>query len=97
MTKLEFTNKIIDNLNSSMALNGKINLDKFIELSNKQYEAITVTHSCTTLKDKEIPTFEQYRNLIYKNKMHGFINKETSRYMDYEDMETRYNWLLKNL
>jgi len=63
----------------------------------KKEQAINYTHCCETLKDKEIPTFEQYRNLIYKNKMHGFINKETSRYMDYEDMETRYNWLLKNL
>lgn len=47
MTKLEFTNKTVDNLNESTTDNGKVDFMKFIDLTNKQYEAITVTPCCT--------------------------------------------------
>tara|TARA_R110001606_G_C14921290_1_gene596676 strand:- start:55 stop:288 length:234 start_codon:yes stop_codon:yes gene_type:complete len=50
MNKLEFTNKVIDNLNDSIQEDGKVELAKFIELTNKLYEAINYTHSCTELR-----------------------------------------------
>ena len=46
MNKLEFTNKVIDNLNDCIHEDGKVGLAKFIELTNKLYEAINYTHSC---------------------------------------------------
>ena len=49
MNKLEFTNKVIDNLNDCIHEDGKVGLAKFIELTNKLYEAINYTHSCTEL------------------------------------------------
>ena len=52
MNKLEFTNKVIDNLNDSIHEDGKVGLAKFIGLTNKLYEAINYTHCCTELKDK---------------------------------------------
>ena len=52
MNKLEFTNKVIDNLNDCIHEDGKVGLAKFIELTNKLYEAINYTHSCTELKEK---------------------------------------------
>ena len=53
MNKLEFTNKVIDNLNDSIHEDGKVGLYKFIELTNKLYEAINYTHSCTELPSKQ--------------------------------------------
>jgi hypothetical protein len=49
MNKLEFTNKVIDNLNDSIHEDGKVGLAKFIELTNKLYEAINYTRCCTEL------------------------------------------------
>ena len=46
MNKLEFTNKVLDNLNDSISEDGKVGLAKFIELTNKLYEAINYTHCC---------------------------------------------------
>lgn len=43
MNKLEFTNKVLDNLNDSTHEDGKVGLAKFIELTNKLYEAINYT------------------------------------------------------
>lgn len=60
-------------------------------------EQLALSGVVKSLKDNYTPTFEQYRNLIYKRKGHNFLNKETQMYMDYEDMETRYKWHLKNL
>ncbi len=54
MNKLEFTNKVIDNLNDSIHEDGKVGLAKFIELTNKLYEAIDCTHSCTELPNKAV-------------------------------------------
>ena len=50
MNKLEFTNKVIDNLNDCIHEDGKVGLSKFIELTNKLYEAINYTHCSTQLK-----------------------------------------------
>lgn len=40
LNKTTFTNIILDNLNSSMSDNGKVDLEQFINLTNKTYEAI---------------------------------------------------------
>lgn len=41
----EFTNKVLRNLNNSMCENGKIDFDKFIELTNKLYKNINTSPS----------------------------------------------------
>ena len=64
MNKLEFTNKVIDNLNDCIHEDGKVGLAKFIELTNKLYEAINYTHSCTEL------------NFLNINKMDKTTKKE---------------------
>lgn len=51
MNKLEFTNKVLDNLNNSIHEDGKVGLAKFIELTNTLYEAINDTHCCEELCD----------------------------------------------
>ena len=76
MNKLEFTNKVLDNLNDSTHEDGRVELYKFIELTNKLYEAINYTHSCKSVKntDNETPlekikvltnTLETFRNIPY--------------------------------
>lgn len=69
-----------------------------LTLENKELkEQLRIGSVSKSLKEDYTPTFEQYRNLIYKRQGHNFLNKETQRYMDYEDMKTRYEWHLKNL
>ena len=60
MNKLEFTNKVIDNLNDSIHEDGKVGLAKFIGLTNKLYEAINYTHCCTELKEKKAIPFDDW-------------------------------------
>lgn len=38
MNKLEFTNKVIDNLNNSVCDDGKVGISKFIKLTNELYD-----------------------------------------------------------
>ena len=40
MDKLKFTNRVICNLNDSIHEDGKVELMKFIELTNKLYELL---------------------------------------------------------
>ena len=37
---------MLDNLNNSISENGRVDLEHFINLTNKTYEAINYTHSC---------------------------------------------------
>jgi len=46
MDKLEFTNRNLENLNRCIAENGKIELMKFTELTNRLFEAINYSRSC---------------------------------------------------
>ena len=78
MNKLEFTNKVLDNLNDSISEDGKVGLAKFIELTNKLYEAINYTYCCTELKAGHKISFNDWlrvnyeptrnKNLFIKNK-----------------------------
>ena len=75
MNKLEFTNKVLDNLNDSISEDGKVGLAKFIELTNKLYEAINYTHCCTELRDKETPKIEDWLKDNFKRlDRHSFTN-----------------------
>lgn len=47
MDKLEFTNRNLENLNRCIAENGKVELMKFTELTNRLFDAINYT-SCST-------------------------------------------------
>lgn len=88
MTKLEFTNKVIDNLNSSMALNGKINLEKFIDLTNKQYEAINYMQCCTQLL-----CISDDFNFITKGRMYNMEDEPDGHYVVIDDFgEKRLLW-----
>ncbi len=46
LNKITFTNIILDNLNNSISDNGKVDLDHFINLTNKTYEAINYSRCC---------------------------------------------------
>jgi len=65
MNKLEFTNKVLDNLNDSISEDGKVGLAKFIELTNKLYEAINYTHSCTEVCEHKNETLRQGDGFTY--------------------------------
>ena len=71
MNKLEFTNKVLDNLNDSIHEDGKVGLAKFIELTNKLYEAINYSRCCKS-------DSEQLNNL--KNKLSFMQWKEVNNY-----------------
>jgi len=83
MNKLEFTNKVIDNLNDSIHEDGKVGLAKFIELTNKLYEAIDCTHSCTELPTstellsdckKRFKELEGKGNLDFRSYKNGYLD-----------------------
>jgi hypothetical protein len=60
MNKLKFTNKNIDNLNKCITENGKVELIKFIKLTNNLYEDINYTSCCTDFKtNKEKDAFDK--------------------------------------
>ena len=50
MNKLEFTNKVLDNLNDSISEDGKVGLAKFIELTDDLYDGLTLTDVGCSLK-----------------------------------------------
>jgi hypothetical protein len=47
MDKLEFTNRNLENLNRCIAENGKVELMKFTELTNRLFDAINYNSYCT--------------------------------------------------
>ena len=87
MNKLEFTNKAIDNLNESIQEDGKVGLSKFIELTNKLYEAINYTHSCTELKDKEVIPFEDWLFVNNYKKLFDYFVKDSISFTESELMQ----------
>ena len=99
MNKLEFTNKVIDNLNDSIHEDGKVELAKFIELTNKlYYEAINYTHSCTELKEKKAPTFDEWlKKLKWKQIGSSYTFKRGESYTDAESLLISYKKEYYNL
>jgi hypothetical protein len=53
MDKLEFTNKVLDNLHESISENGEVGLTKFINLTNKLYDAINYVGCCGNCDSEE--------------------------------------------
>jgi len=72
MNKLEFTNKVLENLNDSISEDGKVGLAKFIELTNKLYEAINYTRCCTELPIKELPNCNRVEVIDQKGR--SYVN-----------------------
>ena len=90
MNKLEFTNKVLDNLNDSISEDGKVGLAKFIELTNNLYEAINYTPCCTELK-----TVKQGEKLVLDNKFDvEVVTPESSVLIKHKDKD-RLIWVDK--
>lgn len=64
MDKLEFTNKVLTNLNNCMDEFGKVDLTKFTNLTNKQYEAINYNQCSTQLKSVDMISFEEWKKVF---------------------------------
>ena len=95
MDKLEFTNKVLDNLNDSISEDGKVGLAKFIELTNDLYEAINYTRCCKELEGKKDMSFEEWLR-VEDIKMHQdgtFYISSERRYVELTFLIDRYNSL----
>ena len=86
MDKLEFTNRNLENLNRCIGENGKIELMKFTELTNRLFEAINYTRSCCKLNDEILQPFKDFVNANYWEQDNEYICKETNKKEDLDDI-----------
>lgn len=64
---------------------------KIIEFIRDEIEAITVTHCCKTLRDKETPTFEEWLKLLEWEQIgFSYVYKQGRNYKDIESLKRDY-------
>ena len=100
LNKTTFTNIILDNLNNSISDNGKVDLDHFINLTNKTYEAINYSLCCTELKvEKNYIDFEDWkkRHIIDRNHFDNTFLHDTEGWIEEHRLIDKYNNEVMNL
>lgn len=58
MNKLKFTNTIIENLDACVGLDGKVSLQKFIDLTDKMYDNMLICSDTQDIYLRELSKIE---------------------------------------